>query len=274
MTSPRYGKNRMKVILNIKNLARPSNESFIDDLDKKHPEYTEGKSKWFHLPSQIYNNATAYGFDGVKEFENNPDEEYVVFEPEQIHILGSKQDIEGFKEFVSKDKPNNQITPQQEQQAQQLYSQYLDTIFPDSKVKDIVYHGTQDIEGFKEFTDREKTQGQVIQQKSSSKDLIEQQVKLQGLYDLQADIVIPGTIKEGETSLNTVSTIDYVAYDVDGNIAILSNESENKSADLAKMWLQKQHLQEQTGVRVFRLYTVAKDGTITQVKKANIEKNG
>lgn len=28
------------------------------------------------------------------------------------------------------------------QQAQQLYSQYLDSIFPDSKVKDIVYHGS------------------------------------------------------------------------------------------------------------------------------------
>ena len=39
---------------------------------------------------------------------------------------------------------NTQITPQQKQQAQQLYSQYLDTIFPDSKVKDIVYHGTED----------------------------------------------------------------------------------------------------------------------------------
>lgn len=34
------------------------------------------------------------------------------------------------------------ITPQQKQQAQQLYSQYLDTIFPDSKVKDIVRHDT------------------------------------------------------------------------------------------------------------------------------------
>ena len=34
------------------------------------------------------------------------------------------------------------ITPQQKQQAQQIYSQYLDTIFPDSKVKDIVYHGS------------------------------------------------------------------------------------------------------------------------------------
>ena len=34
------------------------------------------------------------------------------------------------------------ITPQQKQQALQAYSQYLDTIFPNSKVKDIVYHGT------------------------------------------------------------------------------------------------------------------------------------
>jgi hypothetical protein len=34
------------------------------------------------------------------------------------------------------------ITPQQKQQALQQYSQYLDTVFPDSKVKDIVYHGT------------------------------------------------------------------------------------------------------------------------------------
>jgi hypothetical protein len=45
-----------------------------------------------------------------------------------------------------------EATPQQKQQAQQLYSQYLDTIFLDSKVKDIVYHGTKDdIEGFRNF---------------------------------------------------------------------------------------------------------------------------
>jgi len=36
----------------------------------------------------------------------------------------------------------SRITPEQKQQALQLYSQYLDTIFPDSVVKDIVYHGT------------------------------------------------------------------------------------------------------------------------------------
>jgi hypothetical protein len=37
---------------------------------------------------------------------------------------------------------NNQITLQQKQQAAEIYSKYLDTIFPDSKVKDIVYHKT------------------------------------------------------------------------------------------------------------------------------------
>ena len=35
---------------------------------------------------------------------------YVVFEPEQIHILGNKQDIEGFKKFVKDDKANLDTT--------------------------------------------------------------------------------------------------------------------------------------------------------------------
>lgn len=42
--------------------------------------------------------------------------------------------------FLYKIKENNQITPQQKQQALQQYSAYLDTIFPDSQVRDIVYH--------------------------------------------------------------------------------------------------------------------------------------
>jgi hypothetical protein len=53
--------------------------------------------------------------------------------------------INEIKKQSEKDKTRrkrNQITPQQKQQAQQLYSQYLDTVFPDSKVKDIVYHGS------------------------------------------------------------------------------------------------------------------------------------
>jgi hypothetical protein len=39
---------------------------------------------------------------------------------------------------------NDDITPQQKQQALQLYSSYLDTIFPESKIKEIVYHGAME----------------------------------------------------------------------------------------------------------------------------------
>ena len=46
-----------------------------------------------------------------------------------------------------------QITPQQKQEALQVYSQYLNTVFPGSEVKDID-HGRQDIEGFKEFVNQ------------------------------------------------------------------------------------------------------------------------
>lgn len=52
------------------------------------------------------------------------------------------KDSFGFKKSNVKISKELQLTPQQKQQAQQLYSQYLDTVFPDSKVKEIVYHGT------------------------------------------------------------------------------------------------------------------------------------
>ena len=76
----------------------------------------------------------------------------------QYSKVGSKQDVQRFENFVQ-GKPNsvksgvselfdsnpelaNIGTPEQ-------YSQYLDTIFPDSKIKDIVYHGSiQQIEQF------------------------------------------------------------------------------------------------------------------------------
>ncbi len=100
----RYGKHIMQAILNIKNLAKPSNKEFINAVNKEHPEYTEGKSQYFHLPAQIYVNADKYGYDGVFEFEGTNDDEYSVYHPEQIYILGSKQDLENFKSFVSNNK--------------------------------------------------------------------------------------------------------------------------------------------------------------------------
>ena len=51
-------------------------------------------------------------------------------------VVSQAADIFELQEY----KKSLSITPQQKQQALQLYSQYLDTIFPDSKVKDILIH--------------------------------------------------------------------------------------------------------------------------------------
>ena len=74
---------------------------------------------------------------------------------EIIPVLAQLYELQGttpVKQFNDDILPLFQITPQQKQQAQQLYSQYLDTIFPDSKVKDIVYHGTK---GYNKITGEE-----------------------------------------------------------------------------------------------------------------------
>jgi len=47
------------------------------------------------------------GYDG-QSFQSGTGQQYTVFETDQIHILGSKQDIEGFKEFV---RTQSQSTP-------------------------------------------------------------------------------------------------------------------------------------------------------------------
>jgi hypothetical protein len=57
------------------------------------------------LEKQGYDSVIIEGFEEIngRLKETGFGTEYVVFEPEQIHILGSKQDIEGFKEFIQGD---------------------------------------------------------------------------------------------------------------------------------------------------------------------------
>ena len=46
--------------------------------------------------------------DNLNSIQQDYNTEIVVFNPEQIHILGSKQDIEGFKKYVNKNNPIQQ----------------------------------------------------------------------------------------------------------------------------------------------------------------------
>lgn len=94
-------------------LAELANEQFVDKLKNK--KFNDNQSFFDKIISEI------------------------------VKLLGLKTtayDIvkESFDNLVKDYKSNSQITPEQKQQALQLYSQYIDSIFPDSQVKDIVYH--------------------------------------------------------------------------------------------------------------------------------------
>ena len=72
----------------------------IDNIKRVEEGKNWGQGDWSNLISKE-NEADGYVY--TNKIENKGKDSYVVFEPEQIHILGSKADIQGFKEFVQKD---------------------------------------------------------------------------------------------------------------------------------------------------------------------------
>jgi hypothetical protein len=94
-------------LLNIKNLVRA-----IEITDKSLKE--QGFDSAASFPNQQKPDGSYYDNEEANEsiqlINKNLNNEITVFEPEQIHILGSKQDIEGFKKFV--EQPiNKEIKP-------------------------------------------------------------------------------------------------------------------------------------------------------------------
>lgn len=93
-TEPYAYKNKIVAKLDIKNPI------IIDDV-------TDTINKFGELEkSNRYDSAIGKStFAGKEDYR-----EYVVFNPEQIHILGSQKDQEMFKEFVEKEKNNKKVT--------------------------------------------------------------------------------------------------------------------------------------------------------------------
>jgi len=83
------------VVLNIQN---PQNISGQDDFMGTNLQDI-GSKDIENNDSVIYDFLSKVDFSKGNK-ESIYDKNYIVKEPEQIHILGSKKDIEGFKEFV------------------------------------------------------------------------------------------------------------------------------------------------------------------------------
>lgn len=107
-----YKEDNGKVIAALININNPVEYNTEREFHKMYGDYLPTKpvkdGQWVDIQTLLDNkkgdgllldifDATTAG--DIGEFTK----QQVVFEPEQIHILGSKQDIEGFKEFVQKD---------------------------------------------------------------------------------------------------------------------------------------------------------------------------
>ena len=156
-------------VLDIKNPAEIKTKQDIEKLGRNKKEFKKiNNLKYKNNPKDslifdntIYKTGDKYGEVG---------KEIVVFEPEQIHILGSTRDLKQFDDFVNgRSSAQTDIkegveelfrlrpelsaigTPQQ-------YTEYINAIFPDSKIKDIVYHGSP-TKGLQELKRGENNQG-------------------------------------------------------------------------------------------------------------------
>ena len=95
-----YGKHIYPVMLNLKN---PANSDFALCLTKEVED--ELKNKGYDSMIATSDISKAGYMHLVKEHINLKSfglVEYIAFEPEQAHILGSRKDLEEFKNFVSK----------------------------------------------------------------------------------------------------------------------------------------------------------------------------
>ena len=96
-----YGDNIYSVIVNVKN-----------PLNKPKPTDNVEIKKTYDKESRNYNNPTFFSPEGIGTYKydasierssvTNDGTQIKIRTPEQIHILGSKQDIEGFKKYVDK----------------------------------------------------------------------------------------------------------------------------------------------------------------------------
>ena len=131
--------------------------SMTDDLQSA-IEYGNGQL-------EVAKNLASEGYDAEQELQELSDNGYyliqipkdisneIIKEAGEVKVVGEKIVVPKGKFKIEQvaDDVESQVTSQQKQQAQQFYSQYLDTIFPDSKVKDIVYHYNSSGKKFDKF---------------------------------------------------------------------------------------------------------------------------
>jgi len=98
-----FGSNTLSIVIDTK---KPFN--FYKENGKANDLFTEILEKWrktnkFYLAEaakeEFQDEIKKMGYDSIMTEEGGNNKYYILFKPEQTHILGSKQDVEGFKKW-------------------------------------------------------------------------------------------------------------------------------------------------------------------------------
>lgn len=91
-----FGSNVYSVLLNIKNPLSEEDDDYGSEIRKYENPLNPGwRNNYDELPN--------FKYDGtIRSSRVSSGEDVTVRNPKQIHILGSKEDVEGFKKFVQK----------------------------------------------------------------------------------------------------------------------------------------------------------------------------
>lgn len=107
------------IILNFKN---PNTEYYF------HPDFKE-KIGYKNVYKGIELKPSEDGIVGLRADSLGEIKEYVALEPEQIHILGNKQDIKGFKDFVDTDLYTDELVPSAPSEVEAVEKKRRDKIY-------------------------------------------------------------------------------------------------------------------------------------------------
>lgn len=101
-----FGSNKLLLLIDTK---KPF--IFFKENGQMNDSYREILEKWRKTNKYYFAEAAkeefrdiiiSQGYDSIKTEEGGGNQYYILFEPDQTHILGGEQDIEGFKNFVKK----------------------------------------------------------------------------------------------------------------------------------------------------------------------------
>lgn len=134
------GYTRLYRAENEKGVDSPAPNWLLEQPEVKAQQEAQGR--WFYRSyEEAKYHSEKFGSSGIT---------YIDVPTNQVESFNAKDNKfgggyakDGKEYFVTKELANNKKSfEQQKQQALQLYSQHLDTVFPDRKVKDVLYHGT------------------------------------------------------------------------------------------------------------------------------------